>query len=126
MTDEDDCILMMGEELREARENKEWPEKYDDIPRYSDLSMEEKAERPGLGQAVAIATALEVGFLPPVGETITQSYSGDTKAEALGKAYITRDQIRDAGGSCEVEYIEPELIINPHLYHRIDITITDK
>jgi len=125
MTENIDSPILFGDELEEAIENAEWSDKYDDVPRYDDLTDEEKAEHASLGSDFALAAALDNGDMPPVGTVIEKSCEGDTKAEALGKAYITRDQIRDAGGSCEVEYVEPDIIIGHNLYHTVTITITE-
>lgn len=125
MTENIDSPVLLGDALEEAIENSEWSDEYDDVPRYDDLSDEEKAEHASLGEDFALAAALDAGEVPPVGTVIERSCEGNNKAEALGSAYITRDQIRDAGGACEVEYVGPEIIIEPHLYHTVTITITD-
>lgn len=99
-------------------------DEYSDVQRYDDLTDEEKAAHASLGEDFAIAAMLEQGEVPPVGTVIEKSCEGDDKAEALGRAYITRDQIRDAGGEAEVEYVEPDIIIGSNLYHRVEITVT--
>jgi len=125
MTETNDSPLLFGDELEEAIENAEWSDEYDDVPRYSELSDEEKAEHHSFGADFALAAILEDGQVPDAGTTITKECEGDTKAEALGKAYLTRDRIQEAGGSCEVEYIEPRIIIGHNLYHEVEITITE-
>lgn len=125
MTETNDSPVLFGDELEEAIENAEWGDEYDDVPRYADLSDEEKAEHHSLGGDFALAAALDDGKVPDVGTVIEKSCEGDTKAEALGKAYLTRDRIQEAGGSCEVEYVEPEIIIGHNLYHTVTITVTE-
>jgi len=126
MTETNDSPILVGDELEEAIENADWSDpKYDDIPRYKNLSDEKKAENHSFGADFALAAALSNGDVPQVGTVITKSYPGDNEAEALGRAYVTRDQIREAGGSCEVEYIEPHLIIGHSLYHTVEITVTE-
>jgi len=100
-------------------------DEYDDVPRFSEMSQEEQAEHTTLGADFALAAALNAGEVPDVGTVIEKTYEGEDKASALGKAYITRDQIRDAGGECEVEYVEPTLVINGALYHTITISVTE-
>lgn len=100
-------------------------DEYSDVRRYEDLTDEQKAAHASLTGDFVLAATLENGEVPPVGTTIEKSCEGDDKAEALGRAYVTRDQIRDAGGSCEVEYIEPDIIIGNSLYHTIEITVTE-
>jgi len=44
--------------------------------------------------------------LSPEAQTYEFRFIGDTRAEALGKAYVIRDAIRDAGRTCEATYDE--------------------
>lgn len=100
-------------------------DEYDDVPRFSEMSNEEQAANSTIAEDFALAAGLQVGEVPPVGTVIEKSCKGEDKASSLGKAYITRDQIQEAGGECEVEYIGPEILINGALYHTVEITITE-
>ena len=107
------------------RSDYEIGDEYDHLPRFSEMSDEEQAEHSTIAEDFALAAGLQTGEVPPVGTVIEKSCEGADKAAALGKAYITRDQIRDAGGACEVEYVEPEIVIGDALYHTVEITITE-
>lgn len=103
----------------------ETPDEYDDLPRYEDMSDERKREIKSLDDNVALYAGLTAGQVPNVGTVLEKDCSGNTKADALGKAYITRDMIQDAGGSCEVRYIEPLYVLNNTVYHRVEIEVTE-
>jgi hypothetical protein len=75
--------------------------------------------------SLALSFGLAAGMIPTDGKVISRPYSGDTKAEALGKAYANRDKIRENGGECEAHYVEEAGILDGVTYHTIEIVMSD-
>jgi len=72
---------------------------------------------------VALTVGLSVGELPETGTTITGTFPGDEKAEALGRAYHLRDRIEENGGEASVEYIEPVVYVEDTTFHEVRIAV---
>jgi|APHM01.1.fsa_nt_gi hypothetical protein len=121
MSDED--LLSYGDlDLSIADEDKTVPEQYEHLPKKDELSADKLDDIQPIAETFAFTTYLSEGGTLDAGETFTRFYEGDTKAEALGNAYLTRDQIRDNGRPCEAEYIEPHHRRNGCVCHKIKFT----
>ena len=59
-----------------------------------------------LGDTFSLLMDANNGYLSPEAQTHEFRFIGDTRSEALGKAYVIRDAIRDAGRTCEATYDE--------------------
>lgn len=78
-----------------------------------------------VAKGMALAFGLEAGLVPLEGKVISKQYPGDSKAEALGRAYHYRDKIRENGGECDVRYIEEAGTFDGDTYHTIEIEVTE-
>lgn len=78
-----------------------------------------------LGRATELLLDANSDNLSPEAQTHRFRYMGETEAEALGKAYITRDAIRDAGRECEAEYVgaADDLGVEDMTLHWVEIQI---
>jgi hypothetical protein len=102
------------------------PEQYADLPERDDLVDETEGILSRMTDTISLALMLEKGNVPDPGTTVEQLYPGETKAQALGRAYAIRDRIQDAGGSCEAEYIEPVWLEHNVPQHKIVIRMHDE
>lgn len=84
------------------------PEEFDRIDT-SELSHEKRVElgqrlwdgEGGMAHLSALRKAARADEVSSEPRTITSTFTGDTPSEALGRAYGLRDDLRDAGVSCE-------------------------
>lgn len=60
-----------------------------------------------LGETFNLLMDAKNGCLSLDPQTYRFRFNGDTRAEALGKAYVIRDAIQDAGRQSEATYDEP-------------------
>lgn len=111
----------------ELNDDSPLPDEFSDLPEYNDLSDEEQEQMPNLNLAAqfAISAKLAAGTVPLEGATLTDAYEGNTRAEALCKAKYLVEEIQEAGGDAEAEYIEPVYRRGNSVYHRVDVTVTD-
>jgi hypothetical protein len=103
------------------------PDEFAHLPEYTELSDEKQEQMPDhtTAERFAIAAKITAGTLPLDGVTMTDTYSGNTRAEALGKAKHLTDAIQDAGGDAEAEYIEPVFRRDNTVYHQVNVHVTD-
>lgn len=76
-------------------------------------------------EIVALSIGNTTGELSKTGSVARGTYPGDTEAEALGRAYHIRDQIRENGGEAEVTYIEPVAYIDGTTFHEVEIEVIE-
>lgn len=84
------------------------PDEFDRIDT-SELSHEERAEighelwngEGGMSHLSALRRAANAGEVSRTPRTITSTYTGDSPAAALGRAYNLRDDLRAAGVACD-------------------------